>query len=37
MTDDELAAIAAGLAPPVQELAPIIEGEATEIDPEQLN
>jgi len=40
MTDDELAAIAAGL-PPLQpqpaEENPVIEGEATEIDPEQLN
>ena len=37
MTDDELAAIAAGLPPPVQEPGPVIEGEATEIDPEKLN
>jgi hypothetical protein len=37
MTDDELAAIAAGLAPTVLEPGPIIEGEATETDPEQLN
>jgi hypothetical protein len=32
---DELAAIAASLAPPVQEPGPIIESEATEIDPRE--